>query len=102
MTILMRRIFLTASTVFIGLIAVETARAVDSKINIGYQTVVEPSKVPQADGEYEKATNAEINWRKFDSGADVIAAVASGDIDIGYVGGIAKLFDRRIAAISSA
>ena len=27
-----------------------------------------------------------IDWRKFDSGADVIAAIASGSVDIGYVG----------------
>lgn len=86
MTILTRRIFLAASTALIGVVAAGSAWAADTKINIAYQTVVEPSKVPQADGAYEKATNAEINWRKFDSGADVIAAVASGDIDIGYVG----------------
>ena len=35
---------------------------------------------------YEKATGATIDWRKFDSGADVIAAIASGSVDIGYVG----------------
>ncbi len=86
MTTWTRRIFLAASTALIGVVAAGTAWAADTKINIGYQTVVEPSKVPQADGEYEKATNAQINWRKFDSGADVIAAIASGDIDIGYVG----------------
>ncbi|MEJ5899179.1 taurine ABC transporter substrate-binding protein [Ochrobactrum teleogrylli] len=86
MTILTRRIFLAASTAVIGVVAAGASFAADVKINIGYQTVVEPSKVPQADGEYEKAANADINWRKFDSGADVIAAVASGDIDIGYVG----------------
>ena len=60
--------------------------AEDLKITIGYQTVVEPSKVPQADGAYEAATKAAIDWRKFDSGADVIAAIASGSVDIGYVG----------------
>lgn len=86
MAILTRRIFLAASTALFGLVTAGTVWAHDSKINIGYQTVVEPSKVPQADGEYEKATNAHINWRKFDSGADVIAAIASGDLDIGYVG----------------
>ncbi len=40
----------------------------------------------QADGAYEKATKSNIAWRKFDSGADVIAAIASGDVQIGYVG----------------
>ena len=45
-----------------------------------------PSKVPQANGEYEKATGAKINWRKFESGAEVVAAVASGDVPIGNIG----------------
>lgn len=62
------------------------ASAEDLKITIAYQTVVEPSKVAQADGAYEAATKAAIDWRKFDSGAEVIAAIASGAVDIGYVG----------------
>ena len=66
--------------------SVGALHAEDLKITIGYQTVVEPSKVPQADGAYEAATKASIDWRKFDSGADVIAAIASGAVDIGYVG----------------
>jgi taurine transport system substrate-binding protein len=56
------------------------------KVTIAYQTTVEPSKVAQADGAYEKATGWTIDWRKFDTGAEVIAAVASGDVQIGYVG----------------
>ena len=60
--------------------------AADVNVNIGYQPIVEPSRVPQADGTYEKVTGAKINWQKFDSGADVITAVASGSLDIGYVG----------------
>ncbi|GGC77395.1 taurine ABC transporter substrate-binding protein [Undibacterium terreum] len=62
------------------------AQAADKEVNIAYQTVVEPSKVAQADGEYEKASGWKINWKKFESGGDVITAVASGDIQIGYVG----------------
>lgn len=62
------------------------AHAADVTLNIGYQPIVEPSRVPQADGTYEKETRAKINWQKFDSGADVITAIASGSIDIGYVG----------------
>lgn len=67
-------------------LALPAAAAEDLKITIGYQTVVEPSKVPQATGAYDPATHARIDWRKFDSGADVIAAIASGALDIGYVG----------------
>ncbi|CAN7242488.1 taurine ABC transporter substrate-binding protein [Phyllobacterium sp. LjRoot231] len=83
---LTRRHILIASTAILSIAALGSAHAKDLKITIGYQTVVEPSKVPQADGAYETATAAKIDWRKFDSGADVIAAVASGSVDIGYVG----------------
>jgi taurine transport system substrate-binding protein len=62
------------------------AQAADREVTIGFQTSVEPSKVPQADGVYEKTTGWKINWRKFDNGADVIAALTSGDVQIGYVG----------------
>lgn len=72
-----------------GLSAALTATAsfaADVTINIGYQPIVEPSRVPQADGTYEAVTKAKINWKKFDGGADVIAAIAAGSLDIGYVG----------------
>lgn len=81
-----RRLLLISSTTVAGALAFGSALAGDLKLTIGYQTVVEPSKVPQADGLYENALGATIDWRKFDSGADVVAAIASGAIDIGYVG----------------
>ena len=61
-----------------------SAHAAD--FTVAYQTTVDPAKVAQADGAYEKASHAKIDWRKFDSGAEVITAVASGDVQIGYVG----------------
>jgi len=61
------------------------AQAADP-VRIAYQTVVEPAKVAQADGLYEKATGRTVEWRKFESGAEVITAIAAGGIDIGYVG----------------
>ncbi|SMC27779.1 taurine transport system substrate-binding protein [Andreprevotia lacus DSM 23236] len=60
--------------------------AAADEVTVAYQTTVEPAKVAQADGLYEKATGSKINWRKFESGAEVITAVASGDVQIGYVG----------------
>lgn len=80
------RALLVASATLLSISVFDSADAQDLKITIGYQTVVEPSKVAQADQAYEKALSATIDWRKFDSGADVIAAAASGAIDIGYVG----------------
>lgn len=67
-------------------IGATAASAADNELTIAYQTTVDPAKVAQVDGLYEKATGWKINWRKFDSGADVIAAIASGSVDIGYVG----------------
>jgi taurine transport system substrate-binding protein len=67
-------------------LAAGVAHAADNQVTIGYQTTVEPSKVPQADGTYDSTIGWKIDWRKFDSGADVIAAIASGDLQIGYVG----------------
>jgi taurine transport system substrate-binding protein len=83
-----RRLFVTTAATAAVLISTSfsAAYAADVTVNIGYQPIVEPSRVPQADGTYEKVTGANINWQKFDGGADVIAAVASGSIDIGYVG----------------
>ena len=85
MSTISRRLVLLSSAALAGAAFLGPASADDLKITIGYQTVVEPSKVPQADGAYESATKAAIDWRKFDSGADVIAAVASGSVDIGSV-----------------
>jgi taurine transport system substrate-binding protein len=61
------------------------AHAADA-IRIGYQTNVDPAKVAQADGVYDKAFGRPAEWRKFDSGAEVNAAIAGGSIDIGLVG----------------
>ena len=55
-------------------------------VTVAYQTSADPAKVSQADGAYEKATGANIKWRKFDNGADIIAAIASGDVQIAYLG----------------
>ena len=62
-----------------------SAQAADA-IRIGYQTNVDPAKVDQADGVYDKAFGRPAQWLKFDSGAEVNAAIASGSIDIGLVG----------------
>jgi taurine transport system substrate-binding protein len=88
MTRISRRNFaiLAAASALTATFAVSSAWSSDVTINIGYQPIVEPSRVPQADGTYEAATKAKINWQKFDGGADVIAAIASGSLDIGYVG----------------
>lgn len=55
-------------------------------IIIGYQTGIDPTKVPQANGGYEKAIGEKLDWRRFNSGAEVVTAIASGDVQIGNLG----------------
>lgn len=62
------------------------AAASAETVNIAYQYGADPAKLAQASAAYEKATGWTINWRRFDTGADVVAALASGDIQIGDVG----------------
>lgn len=57
-----------------------------TELTVGYQTGVDPSKVPQADGAYEQALGQKIAWRRFNSGPEVITAMASGDVQIGNLG----------------
>ena len=40
----------------------------------------------QRDGQYEKAIGQKIDWRRFNSGPEVVTAIASGDVQIGNLG----------------
>lgn len=62
-----------------------TAAQADDLI-IGYQTGIDPTKVAQFDGTYHKALGQKIDWRRFNSGAEVVTAIASGDVQIGNLG----------------
>ena len=60
--------------------------ATPQKIVVGYQTGPDPIEVAIANGDLAKETGREIEFRRFDSGADIFAAIASGDVQIGDVG----------------
>lgn len=74
----------------IALLALATLAPVSAeaagKVVVAYQTDALPSSVAIANGDFAKATGAEIDFRKFNSGADIFAAIASGDVQVGYVG----------------
>jgi taurine transport system substrate-binding protein len=72
----------------LGALALMTgaAQAADKTIVVGYQTDALPSSVGIANGDFEKATGAKIDFRRFNSGAEIFAAIASGDVQVGYVG----------------
>lgn len=55
-------------------------------VTVAYQTSAEPAKVAQADNSFAKESGASVDWRKFDSGAGVLRAMASGDVQIGNIG----------------
>lgn len=55
-------------------------------VTVAYQTSAEPAKVAQADSTFENASGATVDWRKFDSGASIVRALASGDVQIGNLG----------------
>ncbi|HBV91920.1 MAG TPA: taurine ABC transporter substrate-binding protein [Pantoea sp.] len=55
-------------------------------VTVAYQTSAEPAKVAQADNSFAKESGASVDWRKFDSGAGVLRALASGDVQIGNIG----------------
>ncbi|WP_173636081.1 taurine ABC transporter substrate-binding protein [Paramixta manurensis] len=65
-------------------LAAFSASAVD--VTVAYQTSAEPAKVAQADGTFAQQSGAKVDWRKFDSGASVVRALASGDVQIGNIG----------------
>lgn len=75
------------SNIFLALtLAGLTFGAQAAGLTVGYQTGIDPSKVPQADGQYEKAIGEKIAWRRFNSGPEVVTAIASGDVQIGNLG----------------
>ena len=57
--------------------------AAPSKVVVAYQTGPDPIDVAIADGSLAKAGGREVEFRRFNSGADIFAAIASGDVQIG-------------------
>ncbi len=67
-------------------LALLTFQAAAVNVTVAYQTSAEPAKVAQADNTFAKESGATVDWRKFDSGAGVLRALASGDVQIGNIG----------------
>lgn len=63
-----------------------TFQAHAADLTIGYITGIDPTKLAQAEGRYEQAIGEKIDWRRFDAGPAVVAALASGDLQIGNLG----------------
>ena len=83
---MMTKKLLTTAMSALLLLGTLNAVAADKAIVVGYQTDALPSSLAIANGEFEKVTGTKIDFRKFNSGGDVVAAIASGDVQVGYVG----------------
>jgi taurine transport system substrate-binding protein len=98
---------------FIGTIAalmmagVASSAAMAEKIVIGHFGTPIPMQAAAAASDFEKATGWEIEWRKFGSGAEIIAAMASGDLKMSELGssplaiGASQGVDYQLFAISN-
>lgn len=53
---------------------------------VAYQTSVEPAKVTQADNTFTKESGATVDRCKLDSGASIVWALVSGDVQTGNLG----------------
>jgi taurine transport system substrate-binding protein len=76
----------TRLTFLAAALALLAFRADAVNVTVVYQTSAEPAKVAQADNSFAKESGASVDWRKFDSGAGVLRAMASGDVQIGNIG----------------
>ncbi|MBF3332602.1 taurine ABC transporter substrate-binding protein, partial [Leptospira borgpetersenii serovar Ballum] len=77
---------ITSRITLIGALALWAFQAQAVDVTVAYQTSAEPAKVAQADNTFAKESGATVEWRKFDSGASVVRALASGDVQIGNIG----------------
>ncbi|MDQ0431424.1 taurine ABC transporter substrate-binding protein [Pantoea agglomerans] len=76
----------TRLTFLAAALALLAFRADAVNVTVAYQTSAEPAKVAQADNSFAKESGASVDWRKFDSGAGVLRAMASGDVQICNIG----------------
>ena len=77
---------ITSRITLLGALALWAFQAQAVDVTVAYQTSAEPAKVAQADNTFAKESGANVDWRKFDSGAAVVRALVSGDVQIGNIG----------------
>ena len=86
MKTLFRKVITSIFGAFVLLFGTGVSLAQQKEVTIAYIPIIGPFSAAIANGDFEKGTGYKINWRQFDSGAKVAAAMASGDIKIGVIG----------------
>lgn len=66
--------------------ALTASAALAEDIIIGHFGSPTPMQVARAEGKFDAATGWTIEWRQFGSGTEVIAAMASGDVQVAELG----------------
>ena len=67
-------------------------------IHVGYVTGVDPAKAAIVDAGFDRP-GLHFDWRRFDNGAEVVRALAAGDVDIANIGSsvVAVAASRQLA-----
>ena len=81
MTSALKRLMLGAAT-----LALTAGVALAENVIIGHFGNPTPMQVARAEGRFDAATGWTIEWRQFGSGTEVIAAMASGDVQLAELG----------------
>lgn len=81
MTTTLKRLMLGAAT-----LALTAGAALAENVIIGHFGSPTPMQVARAEGKFDAATGWTIEWRQFGSGTEVIAAMASGDVQVAELG----------------
>ena len=67
-------------------LALTSGAALAENVIIGHFGSPTPMQVARAEGKFDAATGWTIEWRQFGSGTEVIAAMASGDVQVAELG----------------
>ena len=81
MTSSLKKLMLGAAT-----LALTAGAALAENVIIGHFGSPTPMQVARAEGKFDAATGWTIEWRQFGSGTEVIAAMASGDVQVAELG----------------
>ncbi len=81
MTRTIQNLLISAAT-----LALTAGAALAENIIIGHFGNPTPMQVARAEGKFDAATGWTIEWRQFGSGTEVIAAMASGDVQLAELG----------------
>lgn len=82
----MRKLRLAGALAFGMMVVVARAGGTAPSVHAGYVTGVEPAKAGIADGGFDAGMGRHVEWRRFDNGAEIVRALAAGDLDIGNIG----------------